>query len=64
MGVIFKGILFFLIKLKSVKMTKEEAVIQSLTDIKGLANSTQIYEYLVTPNYCDFTGAKRPHLLF
>lgn len=41
-------------------MTIKEAIIQSLEDIKGLSNSTEVYQHIVTNNYYSFDIGKTP----
>lgn len=41
-------------------MTIKEAIIQSLSDLKKIANYSEVYEHMVTKGYYDFKTAKTP----
>ncbi len=41
-------------------MTIKEAILQSLSDIKGLTNSIEVWKHIIENNYYDFGDAKTP----
>ncbi len=45
---------------KTYKMTIKEAILKSLDDINGLANSVEVYNHIIDKNYYDFIVGKTP----
>ncbi|MFK7905350.1 MAG: hypothetical protein AB8B69_09510, partial [Chitinophagales bacterium] len=41
-------------------MTINEAILQTLEDVKKAMLSKEVYEHIITNNYCDFINAKTP----
>ncbi|MEZ4886271.1 MAG: hypothetical protein R3E32_16165 [Chitinophagales bacterium] len=41
-------------------MTINEAILQTLEDVKKLMTSNEVYKHIIANNYCDFDKAKTP----
>ena len=41
-------------------MTIKEAILQSLEDLKKVANYMEVYDHIIKNNYYDFKDAKTP----